>query len=98
MQDTQQSPQQLTIPLVLDATSLYNFRKLLSKYISPIEGSLTITLNLTVDGTINSVGGYKANGTSGITGSVTIPQVTPSGSQGSITFTKGLVTSSTNPT
>jgi len=49
-------------------------------------------------GSVNSVGGFKANGTAGISATITTAAITPGGATGSMTFVKGILTAQTQAT
>ncbi len=51
---------------------------------------------LQVTGSVNATG-YRAGGVAGVSGTITIPKLTSSGSYGTITVTNGLITGFTNP-
>ena len=59
---------------------------------------LEVTGNIQLSGSINSVGGFKANGTAGISATITTAALTGGGAQGSMTFTNGILTAQTQAT
>ena len=61
-------------------------------------GTLVRHGDLTAAGAVNAVGGFKANGTTGITKTVTLAKLTTGGSTGSLTFTNGILTAAVDPT
>ncbi|MDE2098570.1 MAG: hypothetical protein KGL39_15050 [Patescibacteria group bacterium] len=84
---------QSKIPRILSADDVANFRYLLIKY-----GFSDISGNISATGTINAGGGFKADGTAGVTASITIPKLTTGGSAGALTIKDGIITAASNPT
>ena len=94
----------ITIPDILDAKSTWNLHQLLLQILENnqatliIGGSVVVSANETVDGNLNVKGNIESNGTAGVSGSVTLAKLTTMGTNGSLTFTKGLITSYSSPT
>lgn len=61
-------------------------------------GAIVRKGDLTASGYVNAVTGFKANGATGFTGTVPLAKLTTGGTNGSLTFTSGILTGRVNPT